>query len=140
MLKNDQEVVVDQRVHEVRKLETENQKEETEIGKVIVIENVTAGIWFMQFWFCEFTIVFYKILLIYRQKRSRSRDKDYERSRKPGSTSFDRRASKSPEKKPATIPDIVKPIKTKEELREEAAAAAIIAKVNSIIAKFQSLL
>ena len=44
MLKNDQEVVVDLRVHEVRKLETENQKEETEIGKGIVIENVTAGI------------------------------------------------------------------------------------------------
>jgi len=44
MLKNDQEVVVDRRVHEVRKLETENQKEETEIGKGIVIENVTAGI------------------------------------------------------------------------------------------------
>jgi hypothetical protein len=44
MLKNDQEVVVDRRVHEVRKLETENQKEETEIGKGIVIVNVTAGI------------------------------------------------------------------------------------------------
>ena len=45
MLKSDQEVVVDQRVHEARKLGTENQKEETEIGKgtVAAKENVTAS-------------------------------------------------------------------------------------------------
>lgn len=44
MPKSDQEVVVDQRVREVRKQGTENQKEETGIGKEIVRENVTVGI------------------------------------------------------------------------------------------------
>jgi hypothetical protein len=67
--------------------------------------------------------------LIYRQKRSRSREKEYEHSRKPG-TSFDRRVSISPERKPA-LAEIVKPIKTEAELKEEAAAAALLAKVCS---------
>ena len=67
------------------------------------------------------------MILKFRQRRSRSKERDHERGRKAG-PSNDKKASKSPERK---TEEIKVPVKTEAELKEEAAAAALIAKVNS---------
>lgn len=76
---------------------------------------------------CKSLLLFMFLLIIKcysRQKRSRSRERDHDRSRKAG-TSGEKRASKSPERK-----EDVKPVlKSEAELKEEAAAAAVVAKV-----------
>ncbi len=67
---------------------------------------------------------FYQIF----RRRSRSKDREHDKSKRPSTTS-EKRASKSPERKP-TIVEVPKPVvKSESELKEEAAVAAMIAKV-----------
>ena len=63
-----------------------------------------------------------------KHRRSRSKEKDHERSRRHGHN-VDKKAPKSPERKAALVEEKKLPVKSESELREEAAAAAILAKV-----------
>lgn len=62
------------------------------------------------------------------RRRSRSKERDHDKSKRPSQTS-ERRNSKSPERKVALIEDIKPLVKSELELKEEAAVAAMIAKV-----------
>jgi hypothetical protein len=63
------------------------------------------------------------------RRRSRSKERDHEKSKRPATTS-ERRISKSPERKPTVIEDIKPVLKSESELKEEAAVAAMMAKVS----------
>ena len=65
------------------------------------------------------------------RRRSRSKDREHEKSRRQNTFS-ERRLSKSPDRseKKSTLPEVIKPaMKTETELKEEAAIAAMLAKV-----------
>jgi len=63
-----------------------------------------------------------------KHRRSRSKEKEHDRSRRHGHN-VEKKAPKSPERKTAAIEEKKLPIKSESELKEEAAAAAILAKV-----------
>ena len=60
------------------------------------------------------------------RRRSRSKERDHEKSKRPATTSERR----SPERKPTVIEDIKPVLKSESELKEEAAVAAMMAKVS----------
>ncbi len=65
----------------------------------------------------------------FSRKRSRSKDRDHDKSKRPTTTS-ERRISKSPDRKPTLVEEIKPVLKSESELKEEAAVAAMIAKVS----------
>ena len=63
------------------------------------------------------------------RRRSKSKERDHEKSKRPA-TASEHRILKSPERKPTVIEDIKPVLKSESELQEEAAVAAMMAKVS----------
>ena len=77
---------------------------------------------------CSTIIAFIINYSYFRQRKSKSRERDHDKARRAGTSTAEKHDSKSPERK---LEDVKPAIKSEEELKEEAAAAAVLAKVFS---------